>query len=173
MLEYSSNLIAMSNSNNNKSGAEKLVTKRLSVHVVYLSCPDCQHEVEHIEMCPKCSTPMKVVDVVEKFGTEAQQLIEKIKEGKVSQALELEDDDTPNIIIISEEDQESVLNGDDDDDTITEEEVTELDDIFASEDDDDIIAPSNADDDLGSLLDEEEDQSFGDIDIDPEELPEL
>lgn len=159
----------------NENGPKK-VTSRVSVHVVFYSCPECGHEKEHIEFCDKCGKDMRVIDVVEKFGSEAQEIIEKVKtlKAKRNEEEDDDDDDGPNIIIMSEED-EDVINGDDDDEnTITEEEVMELDDIF--EDSDERTSDNSVDiSDLTAALDESDDEenTFEDMDIDPEDLPEL
>jgi hypothetical protein len=162
-------------SNAKKDSGTKTVTSRVSVHVVFYSCPDCGHEKEHVEFCDKCGKEMRVIDVVEKFGSDAQEIIEKVKSLKAkSKEEEDDDDDGPNIIIMSDED-EDVINGEDDDEnTITEEEVMELDDIF--EDGDEGTSDNSVDiSDLASQLDESDDEenTFEDLDIDPEDLPEL
>jgi hypothetical protein len=158
-----------------KENESQTVTSRVSVHVIFYSCPECGHDKEHVEFCEKCGKEMRVIDVVEKFGSEAQEIIEKVKSLK-AKSIEQDDDDDdgPNIIIMSDED-EDVINGDDDDEnTITEEEVMELDDIF--EDSDERTTDSSVDiSDLASKLDEgdDEENTFEDLDIDPEDLPEL
>ena len=154
-------------SDNNKT---KVVTSRVSVHVIFYSCPDCGHEVEHIQFCDKCDKEMRVVDVVEKFGSEAQEIIEKIKSMKLSN----DDDDTPNIIIISEDDEDAANGGDDDENTITDEEMVELDDIFENSEDEGHSDGAVNISDLTDALDEsDEENTFDDLDIDPDALPEL
>jgi hypothetical protein len=154
----------------------KVVTPRVSVHVVFYSCPSCGHETEHVEFCEKCDKEMRVIDVVEKFGTEAQELIEQLKE-KISAATKEDDnDDEPNIIIISEDDEDAI-NDDDDANTITEDEVSELDeldDIFAGGADTE--SHNNIDvSDISGILDEEDEDTTNleDLDLDPDYLPTL
>jgi predicted RNA-binding Zn-ribbon protein involved in translation (DUF1610 family) len=158
--------------NNKNESNPKTVTSKLSVHVVFYSCPDCGDEVEHIEFCSKCDKEMGVIDVVQKFGSEAQEIIEKLK-ALTSLQKEENEEESPNIIIISEDDEEIVNGSDDDENTITEEEVLELDDIF--EDSDERASDNSVDiSDLTSKLDEsDEENTFDDLDIDPEDLPEL
>lgn len=159
-------------SNTKKESNPKTVTSRLSVHVVFYSCPDCGHEIEHVQFCDKCGKEMRVIDVVEKFGSEAQEIIEKIKALK-SQVSEEDEEESPNIIIMSEDDEEVVNGEDNDENTITEEEVLELDDIF--EDNDEKTIDTSVDiSDLTIKLDEtDEENTFEELDIDPEDLPEL
>jgi hypothetical protein len=128
--------------------------------------------VEHVEFCEKCGKEMRVIDVVEKFGSEAQEIIEKVKRLQAQKGKEEDEEESPNIIIISEEDEEAI--NEDDEETITEEEVVELDDIFADSDE----TPTNDNpvdiSDLTMKLDEsDEENTFEEIDIDPEDLPEL
>jgi glutaredoxin len=156
-----------------KESKSKTVTSRVSVHVIFYSCPECGHEVEHVQFCDKCDKEMRVIDVVEKFGSEAQEIIEKAKALRAKKSNSDDEEESPNIIIISEEDEEAVE--EDDEETITEEEVMELDDIFADNDE----SPSSNDDpvditDLTNKLDEsDEENTFEEIDIDPDDLPEL
>ncbi|MCK9415374.1 MAG: hypothetical protein PHG60_02215 [Candidatus Dojkabacteria bacterium] len=159
--------------NNKKGNNAKTVTSKLSVHVIFYSCPDCGHEIEHVEFCDKCGKEMRVIDVVEKFGSEAQEIIEQIKSLKAHTSEYQEEEESPNIIIISEEDEEGV--NDDDDNTITEEEVLELDDIFADNDETSALRDNSVDiSDLTMKLDEsDEENTFEDMDIDPDDLPEL
>ncbi|MCD4756634.1 zinc ribbon domain-containing protein [bacterium] len=160
----------MAKASNNKT----VVTQRVNVHVIFYSCPDCGHEKEHVEFCSKCGKEMRVIDVVEKFGSEAQELIEKLKESIANRQIETKKEEEPNIIIISEDDNEVVNGADDDADTITPEEVTELEDIFEGTETD---APTSSDDitDISGLLDKEEDEenSFDDLGLDPDDLPTL
>ena len=151
----------------------KVVTKRVSVHVVFYSCPDCGYEKEHIEFCKKCGKEMRVIDVVEKFGTEAQELIEKLKATIADNQGTVKTEEEPNIIIISEE-EESIKKGvDDDADTITDEEITELDDIFKDTKGD--TTTSDDISDISGILDKDEDEenTFEELGLDPDDLPTL
>lgn len=158
--------------NNKNESNPKTVTSKLSVHVVFYSCPDCGDEIEHIQFCEKCDKEMRVIDVVEKFGSDAQEIIEKVKALRASNKDDNEEE-SPNIIIISEDDEDVVNGEDDDENTITEEEVLELDDIF--QDSEERVSDNSVDiSDLTSKLDEsDEENTFDDLDIDPEDLPEL
>lgn len=168
-------------SNPNGADNPKVVTQRVSVHVVSYTCPNCNNEKEHIEFCEKCGKEMKVVDVVEKFGTEAQELIEKLKNVITSKSKESNDEESPNIIIISENDEDILNGGDDDENTITDSEVAELDEldeIFSEGEEDTHVVNEDdsvrSNEDIGGLLDQEEDdQSLDDLDLDPDDLPTL
>ena len=124
------------------------------------------------KFCDKCGKEMRVIDVVEKFGSEAQEIIEQVKALKANKS-DSEEEESPNIIIISEEDEEGV--NDDDENTITEEEVLELDDIFSDNDESSTPTDNQVDiSDLTTKLDEsDEENTFEDMDIDPDDLPEL
>jgi len=157
-----------------KKGSKiKTVTSRLSVHVIFYSCPDCGHEIEHVQFCDKCGKEMRVVDVVEKFGSEAQEIIEKIKSLQ-SDKTETEEE-SPNIILMSEEDEDTINGADDDANTITEDEVMELDEIFEDTEGTDGNEDALDISDLTEELDKSDDEknTLEDLDIDPEDLPEL
>lgn len=94
-------------SSKNKNGS-KLVTSVKSVHVVYLSCPNCGEEEEHVVFCSNCSQPMKVINVVEKFGEEAEEFMKKLNLKKKLESDEVDSmdddiDETPNVIILSDD----------------------------------------------------------------------
>ena len=64
--------------NKKKEKKDELVTARKSVHVVFLSCPHCGKERDHIEMCGECGEAMRVIDVVEKFGEDAERFLKRV-----------------------------------------------------------------------------------------------
>jgi hypothetical protein len=92
-----------------KNTDKKVVKSTVNVHVVVFSCPDCTHEEEFVKICPECGKPMRVINVVEKFGDEAEEYIKKFKgeedleidEGKEEEFIDV---DAPTIIKLSEED---------------------------------------------------------------------
>lgn len=147
---------------------EELITPRKSVHVIFLSCPHCGNERDHIEICEKCGEPMRVIDVVEKFGEDAERFLKRMEKRKTEKKVDIDDDDIsiddeePNIILMG---NEEALNGDngidpnadddvslgvifpDDDDAERKETVVEADDDLTkaleqldSEEDDDLTA---------------------------------
>lgn len=158
---------------------EELVPTRKSVHVVFLSCPHCGKEKDHIEMCPECSEPMRVIDVVEKFGEDAERFLKRMEKRKEGHFEEEEEED---YVSIDKEEPNIILMGGDDD----------LDDggIDPAKDEDDgldVIYPDEdeterkevvADDDLTKALeqlDSEDDDELSaqDFGFDDGEIPEL
>lgn len=92
---------------NKKATKDQLVPTRKSVHVVFFSCAHCGSEVEDIMMCPDCGEPMRVIDVVEKFGEDAEKFLIKLKKKTSTQNEEEEEEDyvsidkeEPNIILM-------------------------------------------------------------------------
>lgn len=157
---------------------KKVVMPRQSVHVVFFSCPNCGEETEHIQFCPDCGKPMRVIDVVEKFGDEADEFLKSIKtkleDGDLSpnDYITAKDDESPNIIVLGEDEH---IN---DDDAVTDDTST-LDDIFPDDDENTTSSAPEALTDLDDIvaeLDKEEDDDFSlDSldDIGEEGLPEL
>jgi hypothetical protein len=43
------------------------------------ACSNCGEEVEELKLCNECNSPMKVIQVLEKYGEEADQYLEKLK----------------------------------------------------------------------------------------------
>ncbi len=157
---------------------KKVVTQRQSVHVVFFSCPDCGEETEHIHFCPDCSKPMRVIDVVEKFGDEADEFLKKIQEKVENGTLKKddfvsveEDDEQPNVIVLT--DDVSL-----DDGALVDDGVDTLGDIFPDDDEEKVSssAPEGLTDldDIVAELDKEEDDEFPLVDdLGDEGLPEL
>ena len=94
-------------SDTKKTSKDQLVTPRKSVHVVYLSCPHCGEEMEEITLCKECGEPMRVINVVEKFGEEAEKLLEELKKKSPNKSEDEEeeeyvttDEEEPNIILM-------------------------------------------------------------------------
>ncbi|MHC1716395.1 MAG: hypothetical protein AB9915_00665 [Candidatus Dojkabacteria bacterium] len=92
-----------------KNKKEELIAPRKSVHVVFFSCSHCGDEVDDIKLCPECGEPMKVIDVVEKFGEDADRFLKRVEKrlekGKATTEEEEEDyegieKEEPNIILM-------------------------------------------------------------------------
>ncbi|MGI6423129.1 MAG: hypothetical protein ACOX0X_00720 [Candidatus Dojkabacteria bacterium] len=157
----------------NRENTKKVVIPRQSVHVVFFSCPDCGEETEHIELCGDCSKPMRVIDVVEKFGEEAEEFLRKIEEKKSvvkEESSSVEDDERPNVIVLS--DEESL-----DDGAVVDDGIDSLGEIYP---DDEEKSTSSAPeglvdlDDIVAELDKEEDDDFPLVDeLGEDGLPEL
>lgn len=162
---------------------DQLVNARKSVHVVVLSCPDCGEEIEQVILCPHCGKPMRVIDVKEKFGEEADKYIQEalLKTTKSDQDLEsIEEDDEekPNIILMGDHN----LDIDDGGIDPTQDDDSGLDVIFPddSEPDGEEATPAiEAGDDLSKALDqldEEEDDGgniMEDLGLGGEDIPTL
>lgn len=164
----------MSNDENTK----KVVVPRQSVHVVFFSCPECGEETEHIHFCEQCGKPMRVINVVEKFGDEAEEYLKKFEKvngvkGNSSANSNGEDDEQPNIIMLAQD--EDVLN---DGALILDDDIDSLGEIYPEEDEE--KAASSVPDNFGDLddivaeLDKEEDDEFPLAeDLGDDGLPEL
>jgi len=165
---------------------DQLVTTHKSVHVVFFSCAHCGDEIEDIKMCPSCSEPMKVINVVEKFGEEAEKFLEQVKKNmpvkSVSEDGEDEyvsiDEEQPNIILMGG--KTTVVDDGGIDPTATDDNDDGLDIIFPSDDDGEEAPPKVEALDDGELtkaleqLDEEDDTSSEDFDsFGGGEVPEL
>lgn len=154
---------------------KKVIPQRQSVHVVFFSCSNCGEEQDYIQFCPDCGKPMRVINVVEKFGNEAEEYIKKIEDrlaggvhGKQEEATKVIQEEESNIIILDEE--EPV-------DEIIVEEVDSLGDIFPDDSDEKPSEVNSNDfsdlDDIVAELDKEEDDDLGIDDFGDDGLPEL
>lgn len=168
--------------NKKKDKKKELVPTRKSVHVVFLSCPHCGTEKDHIEKCPDCGEPMRVIDVVEKFGEDAERFLKRMEKRAEGHAEEEEEEDyvsidkeEPNIILMGEDD----IDEDGGIDPTKDEDDDSIGVIFPSDDEENTESKDVvADDDLTKALeqlDSEEDdeltaQDFG---FDDGEIPEL
>lgn len=161
----------------NHENTKKVVTQRQSVHVVFFSCPDCGEETEHIQLCPDCSKPMRVIDVVEKFGDDADAFLKKVQEKiengtlKKDDLIAVDEEEQPNVIVLADDDSL-------DDGAVVDDGVDTLGDIFPDDDDEKVTssAPEGLTDldDIVAELDKEEDDDFPLVDdLGDEGLPEL
>lgn len=155
----------------NNENTKKVVVPRQSVHVVFFSCPDCGEEAEHIHFCEDCGKPMRVINVVEKFGDEAEEFLARFTKqtengnGKknipVSSTTDDNDDEQPNVIMLAQD--EDTLN---DGALIVDDDIDSLGEIYPDDDEDEEKTASSAKegfDDLEDIiaeLDKEEDDEF-------------
>lgn len=58
---------------------DRIVKPVNSVHIVIYACSNCGEEVEELKLCNECNSPMKVVQVIEKYGEEADEYLEQLK----------------------------------------------------------------------------------------------
>jgi len=162
---------------------EQLVTTRKSVHVVFFSCAHCGDEIEDIKLCPGCGEPMKVIDVVEKFGEDAEKFLAQVKKNMPTTSEDEEeeeyvsiDKEQPNIILMGG--ASSNLDDGGIDPTASEDDGLEI--IFPDDGDGEDALPKVEALDDGELskaleqLDEEEDTVSEDFDsFGGGEVPEL
>lgn len=161
-----------------KTKKDELIPTRRSVHVVYLSCPHCSHEMDTIELCPVCGEPMKVIDIVEKFGEDAERFLKRVEKRNGSakavttdEELEIEKEE-PNIILMGADDSldDGGIDPLSDDGS--------LDVIFPDDDSSESRADVSLDDDLAKALDlldseDEENVTAEDFGFEDGEIPEL
>lgn len=166
-----------------KNKKEELITPRKSVHVVFFSCPHCGDEIDDIKLCPDCGEPMKVIDVVEKFGEDAERFLKRVEKrvenGKQTTEEEEEDyegieKEEPNIILMGGD--EIIEDGGIDP---TKEDDGSLDVIFPDDDESPAkVADVEVDDDLTKALeqlDSEDDDNVSseDFGFEDGDIPEL
>lgn len=133
------------------SDKKKKVINRQSVHVVYFSCGNCGEECEHIHFCSDCGKPMRVINVVEKFGEEAEELIKKLENsanGSSDDFITPTSEESPNIIVLGEDEH---IDSTQEDGSVSDDDSAVLVDIFPDDDDD-----STPKDDRSGDLDEME-----------------
>ncbi len=140
-----------------------------SVHVVNYSCGNCGEEEEHAKLCSSCKAPMRIIQVVELYGEEADEFLQNLKqqsqtEEKHKGVSSIQYDDS--VVGINEDDIEEVEDPGVDD-------GLELGDIYPDEDDDEKKSRYVGDigDDFESALDilDQEDEDDDDL----TDLPEL
>ena len=167
---------------NKKEEEEKMVTNRKSVHVVFLSCPHCGTEKDHIEMCGECDEAMRVIDVVEKFGEDAERFLKRSEKRNAGEKVQDDEDyvsidnEEPNIILMGDD---GVLNGDNGIDP-TNDDDADIGVIFPDDDEDGERkqVEIEADDDLTKALEqldseEDDDLTAQDFGFDDGEIPTL
>ena len=156
---------------------KKVLPQKQSVHVVFFSCQNCGEEEDYIQFCPDCGKPMRVINVVEKFGDDAEEFIAKIEDrlaqngnGKENNSIETVEDEEPNIIVLDEHEHaegESLVD-----------EVDALEEIFPDDSDSDIKAIDGQENEFSDLEDivaelDKEDDDFSLDDFGDDGLPEL
>jgi len=62
-----------------KKNGDKMVTPAKSLHIVHYACGNCSGECEDLKLCSGCKAPMKVIQVTEKFGEDAENYLKELK----------------------------------------------------------------------------------------------
>lgn len=160
----------------NAKSKEQKTTKQInSIHIVVFACPNCGEEFEELRLCKECKNPMKVIQVVEKYGSEADEYLEQLKRDGVWDELSVrpKHDDIHDGGVSKDadalDDIDIKIAGQDD----VEEEVDELalGDIFPDDDSEDKQVKPVIDEDWTEVLDKlDEEEDTSDI---KDELPEL
>lgn len=164
---------------NTKTTDKKVVQPMKSIHIVVFGCPNCGEELEELKLCKECNSPMKVVQVIEKFGQDAEEYLAHLKREGIwtsdSVMPKKNVDDVSGIGADDLDDLDIPIKGlAEDSSTFAEPDVAGLTDIFPDDG-----APSTAEPDLDfqealSTLDEEEEDMAEDLgDLGPDGLPEL
>ncbi len=155
---------------------KKVIPQRQSVHVVFFSCENCGEEVEYIQFCPDCGKPMRVIDVVEKFGKDGDEFIKKV-EDRLAETTQPEEKEYTDIV--EEPESNIIVLGEDEhlNEKETVDDVPSLDEIYP-DDDADLEKPINKSDDLSDLDEivaelDKEDDDFSMDDFGDDGLPEL
>ncbi len=156
---------------------KKVIPQRQSVHVVFFSCENCGEEVEHIQFCPDCGKAMRVIDVVEKFGEDADAFIKKVEDRLAQNTVVQEKEYTD---IVEEPESNIIVLGEDEhlNDGAVVDDVDSLDEIYPDDDSDVEKTVAKSDDDLSDLDDivaelDKEDDDFSMDDFGDDGLPEL
>jgi len=151
-----------------KKNDRKVVKPLVSVHVVHYSCSNCGEEIEEVKMCSGCNAPMRVIQVVELYGDEAEEYLENLKEKAKkdtakAKVTNVEYDESVSGAEVEEEDLDSDVSDD-----------VELGEIFPDEEEEEESKTYVGDlgDDFEAALDilDQEDEELGE---DIENLPEL
>jgi len=76
-----------------KNDDKKTVKPLLVVQIVHFCCTKCGDELEEVKMCKSCGATMRVIEVREKYGDDAQKFIDKLAH-KNSQKVKASDNDS-------------------------------------------------------------------------------
>jgi len=143
----------------------------VSIHVVHYSCSNCGEEVDEVKMCGDCNAPMRVIQVAELYGDEANDYLDSLKEGEKSKSSESK------VGVVQFDESVSGVSSDESEiegESISDTDDVELGEIFPEEDEDSEKRTYVGDlgNDFEAALDalDQEEEDLGD---DIEDLPEL
>ncbi|MBD3329586.1 hypothetical protein GF357_03775 [Candidatus Dojkabacteria bacterium] len=71
--------MAGSDKSKGKKTEKKVVKPVLTLQIVHYCCTKCAEEIEEIRLCSSCGSTMRVVEVVEKYGNEAEEYLKRYK----------------------------------------------------------------------------------------------
>jgi hypothetical protein len=69
----------MGDSTTKNNQKDQVIKHMVTVQVVHYHCSNCGEEKEEVKLCESCKAPMKVIQVIEKFGDEAEKFLENLK----------------------------------------------------------------------------------------------
>ena len=78
------------------TGKEMIVKPLKSIQIVVFSCGNCGEEIEELKLCPDCKAPMRVVQVIEKYGDDAEAYLRALK-GKITEEEIVSDSDVADL----------------------------------------------------------------------------
>lgn len=163
---------------NTRTTDKKVVQPVKSIHIVVLGCPNCGEEIEELKLCKECNSPMKVLQVIEKFGTDAEEYLAQLKREGVwgmdsvrpKKGLLDEDMETDEL----DEELDIPIRGIAPDPLEDDDAVSSLGDIFPDEGAPSAVVPDVDFQEALRTLDEEEEDVSKDLEeLGPEGLPEL
>jgi len=130
---------------------DKTVKKVLTIQIVRYCCSNCTEEEDVVKVCPNCGETMRVIEVIEKYGDEAEDYLKKIASNQKDEK-EWEDG-------LDELDVKHVDIDADDEENISDEELLIVQgSIFSSSGDTDVEKKStSSNNSLGDILDQDED----------------
>lgn len=164
----------MATKKNSKSKEPERTTAPVkSIHVVRLVCTNCSEEEEKVYTCPHCKAPMKVVEINEKFGDEAEKYLSGLggSSGVVVTNDVSDDDDKIVDVVDAIVDEDDELEGDKNEASEDDDSVLELTEIFpddGAESKEEYVGDFKSDslDDIVDELDKvEEEKDLEDMDL--------
>jgi predicted RNA-binding Zn-ribbon protein involved in translation (DUF1610 family) len=69
----------MADSSTQTNQKDQVVKSMITVQIVHFHCSNCGDEIEEVKLCKSCKAPMRVIQVTEKYGEEAEKYLEDLK----------------------------------------------------------------------------------------------
>jgi hypothetical protein len=175
----------MSQSSAQSNQKDQVVKSMITVQIINYHCANCGEEIEEVKLCNSCKAPMRVIQVTEKYGAEAEKYLEDLK--KLPNTIITTDSNVANFV--ANTGVENALAGEEEYSSMDEidagytpikqrseedimSEFASLDDgIFSSDEEDGINPPVRKDlTDLLNELDKEEPEVDGSVDFGGDDL---